>query len=157
MAYLLGGVAISIAAAADALPLERVPLAVAACLLVCAVACGRDDGPWGAAVVLALVGAAVLVAERGWGGLTPSPALAAAVGGSIGLLLVLLLDARGVAVGIVATAAAVAGTVAVMAARDNVPALGRPLSWGLIVFLLGAVNLLLWARDREVGLTGPRR
>jgi hypothetical protein len=56
----------------------------------------------------------------------------------------------------VATLTAVAATAAVVALRGDVPALERPLTWGVMLLLVGSVNMLLWARDREVALTGPR-
>ncbi|MGX6448749.1 hypothetical protein ACVU7I_11880, partial [Patulibacter sp. S7RM1-6] len=59
--------------------------------------------------------------------------------------------------GVAATAAAVAGVAAVVAARTELTALARTETWGALLFLLGAVNLLLWARDREVALSGPQR
>lgn len=156
MIYLLGGAIVIAAAAADLLPLARVPLAVALTLLACAALCGREDGPWGAAVVLLGVGAGAWAAE--WSAL---PADVTAAHGALaglagGALAVVGLDGRGVAVGPVATLTAVAATGAVVALRGDVPALGRPLTWGVMLLLVGSVNMLLWARDREVALTGPR-
>lgn len=155
--YLAGGAAMTVAQAGGDLTLGRVPLAVGACLLACAVLCGRRDGPWGAGLVLTLVGLGVLAVERDWTlGLELSRTAGAAGGGAVGLLLVLLLDRR-VAVGVPGTAVAVTGTVAVLCWREDLPALGRPATWGVWMILLGAVNLLLWARDREVRSAGPRR
>ncbi|MBF6619664.1 MAG: hypothetical protein ITG02_05475 [Patulibacter sp.] len=154
--YLLGGGVMIAAAVAGLLPLARVPLAAAAVLLVCAAACGRDDGPWGAGVLLLAVGAGAWGAE--WSALpdTVSGSHGALAGLALGVLVVVALDARGVAVGVVASATAAVATVAVVALRGQVPALERPLTWGVMLLLVGSVNMLLWARDREVALTGPR-
>ncbi|WP_210492365.1 hypothetical protein [Patulibacter sp. SYSU D01012] len=155
--YLGGGVAIGAAGLAGALPLAHVPLAVAAVLLLVGIA-SREDAPWGAVLVLGLAGLGVLAAERGWvPRVEPTRDVGAAVGAGAGLVLVVLLDAYGAVVGVASTAAAVAGVAAVIAAREDVAALARPETWGALLFLLGAVNLLLWARDREVALSGPRR
>lgn len=155
--YLVGGAAIAGAGLAGALSLSHVPLAVAAVLLLVGLA-SRQDAPWGALAVLALAGLGVLAVERGWvPRVEPTRDVGAAVGAGAGLVLVVLLDAYGAVVGVAATAAAVAGVAAVIAAREDVPALARPEAWGALLFLLGAVNLLLWARDREVALTGSGR
>jgi hypothetical protein len=154
--YLPGGVVVLALSAAERLPLERVPLALAAVLLLAAASCGRDDGHWGAAIVLAGVGIGVLGAEEGWTGLDVTRTAGAAFGGALGLLLVVLLDAR-IAVGVPGTALATAATIAVLARREELPALGRPAVWGTLLLVLGAVNLLLWARDRELGAGAPRR
>lgn len=154
--YLLGGGLMIAASAAGLLPLARVPLAVALTLLVCAAACGRGDGPWGAAVVLLGVGAGAWATE--WTGL-PSGITAthgALAGLAVGALAVVGLDGRGVSVGPVATLTAVAATAATITSGSRVPALERPLTWGVMLLLVGSVNMLLWARDREVALTGPR-
>ncbi|WP_320671481.1 hypothetical protein [Patulibacter defluvii] len=157
LAYLAGGAATTIAQAGDRLPLERVPLAVGGCLLACALLCGRRDGPWGAALVVVGVGLGALAADRGWtAGIELSTTAGAAFGGGIGLLAVLLLDRR-LAIGVPGTVLAIAATIAVLRWRDELPALGRPATWGVWLLLLGAVNLLLWARDRELGSAGPRR
>jgi hypothetical protein len=106
--------------------------------------------------VLALAGAGALLFDEAPARLDLTLDTAGAVGGGVGLLLVGLAELRGVRMGLVATAAAVAVLVAIVAARYDVPALVRPGTWAALLFLLGAVNLLLWARDREAGLTGPR-
>jgi hypothetical protein len=154
--YLLGGGMMIAAAVAGLLPLARVPLAAAAVLLACAVACGRDDGPWGAGVLLLAVGAGTWGAE--WSALpaTVDASHGALAGLAVGVLAVVALDARGIVVGLAATATAALMTVAVVALRGDVPALERPLTWGVMLLLVGSVNMLLWARDREVALTGPR-
>lgn len=154
--YLLGGGLIVAAAVADLLPLARVPLAVALVLGVCAALCGRGDGPWGAAVVLLGVGAGAWAAE--WSALPDAvtETHGALAGLAVGALAVVGLDARGVAVGPVATLTVVAATAAVVALKGDVPALERPLTWGVMLLLVGSVNMLLWARDREVALAGPR-
>lgn len=154
--YLLGGALLIAAALAGLLPLARVPLAVAVTLMVCAALCGRGDGRWGAAVVLLGVGAGAWAAD--WSVLPEAVTVThgALAGLAVGALAVVGLDARGVAVGPVATLTAVAATAAVVALRGDVPALERPLTWGVMLLLVGSVNMLLWARDREVALTGPR-
>ncbi|MCK9249828.1 MAG: hypothetical protein M0P31_12750 [Solirubrobacteraceae bacterium] len=155
-AYLVGGVAALAAVAADRLPLDRVPLAIGACLLVTAALCGRDDGPWGAALVVGAAGLGALAAGEGWGGVDVAAPTGAAVGGAVGLVLTPLAD-RVVAIGLGGTVSATVAVSAVIAVRDALPALGRPGAWGAWIVLLGAVNLLLWARDREVDLGGGRR
>ncbi|MGE4428784.1 MAG: hypothetical protein AB7G37_20200 [Solirubrobacteraceae bacterium] len=154
--YLGGGAVVLGAVAADRLPLDRVPLALGACLLLAAALCGRDDGPWGAGLVVSAAGVGALGAGEGWAGVDIAPTTGTAVGAAAGLLLALAVD-RWVAVGVVGTATATVALVSVLAARDEVPALGRPGAWGAWLVLLGAVNLLLWARDRELELTVGRR
>jgi hypothetical protein len=117
---------------------------------------GREDGPWGAALVLALAGAGALLLGEAPARLELTLDTAGAIGGGAGLLLVGLAELRGLRMGLLATATAVAALVAIVVARYDVPALVRPGTWAALLFLLGAVNLLLWARDREAGLTGPR-
>ncbi len=138
------------------LPLARVPVAAAFTLLVCAAICGRDDGPWGAGVILLAVGAGAWASE--WTALpaTTTSTHGALAGLAVGVLAVLALDARGVVVGVVASITVTAATAAVVAFRGDLPALGRPSTWGVMLVLVGSVNMLLWARDREVALTGPR-
>ncbi len=154
--YLLGGGLIFAAAVADLLPLARVPLAAAATLLVCAAICGRGDGPWGAGVILLAVGLGAWGAD--WSALPAdlTPTHGAIAGLAVGVLATVVWRARGGVVGVAAATAVVVATVATLALRDQVPALERPLTWGVLLVLAGSVNMLLWARDREVALTGPR-
>jgi hypothetical protein len=154
--YLGGAAGLLAAALGTDLELGQVGLAVALVLALVGLLGGREDGPWGAALVLALAGAGVLLADHVPARLSITHDAAAAIGGGAGLLLTGLAEARGVRMGLLATTAAVAALVAIVAARYDVPALVRPGTWAALLFLLGAVNLLLWARDREAGLTGPR-
>ncbi|WP_026912787.1 hypothetical protein [Patulibacter minatonensis] len=137
--------------AAGELDLARTAVAVAGVLLLVGLAGGLADGPWGAALVVAGAGAGALAAP----GLAPRvdvvPETAAGIGAAIGLVAVvpLVLTARPWGPG--ATLLAAACVAAVLLEDVDVPALHRPGTWAGLLFLLGAVNLLLWARDRELG------
>jgi hypothetical protein len=154
--YGLGAAGLVAGAATGALDLPRVGPSVAVVLALVGLLGGRDEGPWGAALVVGLAGAGALVWSRVPADLGLTRDACAAIGGGAGLVVAGLLELRGLRLGLASTAAAVAALVAVLAARDDVPALGRPSTWAALLFLLAAVNLLLWARDREAGLTGPR-
>lgn len=156
--YLLGAAAVAAGVGADVLDLPRVALAVAAVLVLVGLA-GPADGPWGAALVVAGAGAGALLAPDLAGLIDRDVAreTAAGVGAGIGLALVLPLELTGRPWGAAATVLAVAATLGVLLRQVDVPALHRPGTWAALLFLLGTVNLLLWARDREIATTGPRR
>jgi hypothetical protein len=158
--YLLGAAAVAAGIAAGVLDLPRTALAVAAVLVLVGLAGGPEDGPWGAALVVAGAGAGALLCPD-LRDLLGSPDLAeetaAGVGAGLGLACVVPIELLGRPWGVAATLLAVAATTAVLLDDVDVPALDRPGTWAALLFLLGAVNLLLWARDRELASAGPRR
>ncbi|MDO9409129.1 hypothetical protein [Patulibacter sp.] len=156
--YLAGAAAVAAGVLTDTLDLPRTALAVAAVLVLVGLAGGAEDGPWGAALVVAGAGAGALLAPQA-GDLVGSDVAretSAGVGAGVGLACVVLLELAGRPWGVAATLLAVAATVATLLDDLDVPALQRPITWAALLFLLGAVNLLLWARDRELGAAGPR-
>ena len=157
--YLLGAAAIAAGVGADVLDLPRTALAVAAVLVLVGIAGGPEDGPWGAALVVAGAGGGALLAPDAGEllGRELARETAAGVGAGLGLSCVVLLELTGRRWGVAATLLAVAATVATLLDDLDVPALGRPITWAALLFLLGAVNLLLWARDRELRAAGGPR
>ena len=157
--YLLGAALVAAGIAGDALDLPRTALAFAAVLAVVGVAGGPSDGPWGALFVVAGAGAGALLAPDASEllGRELARETAAGIGAGAGLALVLPLELTGRPWGVAATAAAVVAVAATLLRDLDAPALQRPATWAALLFLLGTVNLLLWARDREVAQSGPRR
>jgi hypothetical protein len=139
------------------LDLARTAVAVAAVLLVVGLAGGVPDGPWGAVLVVAGAGAGALVAPELAPRLDVATETAAGVGAATGLVAVVPLVLTGRRWGPAATVLAAVCVAAVLQEDVDVPALHRPGTWAGLLFLLGAVNLLLWARDRELTSVGPRR
>lgn len=157
--YLLGAAAIAAGIGTDVLDLPRTALAVAGVLVLVGLAGGLEDGPWGAALVVAGAGAGALLAPEAGELLGRSDLAretAAGVGAGIGLACVVPLELTGRRWGVPATLLAVVATVGVLLDDVDVPALHRPGTWAALLFLLGAVNLLLWARDRELAAAGSR-
>lgn len=157
--YLAGAALIATGVGTDALDLPRVALALAAVLVLVGLLGGPADGPWGAATVVAGAGAGALLAPElaELASRDVARETAAGIGAGAGLALVLPLELTGRPWGPAATLSAVAATTAVLLRQVDVPALHRPGTWAALLFLLGSVNLLLWARDREVAQSGPRR
>ncbi len=158
--YLLGAAAVAAGVATDVLDLPRTALAVAAVLALVGLAGGVEDGPWGAGLVVAGAGAGALLgpdAQHLLGLSDLAPETAAGAGAALGLLGVVGLELTGRPWGLAATALGVAAVLGVLLDDVDVPALHRPATWAGLLFLLGAVNLLLWARDRELAAAGPRR
>jgi hypothetical protein len=143
--------------AGGSLDLPRTALAVAGVLVLVGLAGGLADGPWGAALVVGGAGAGALLAPSLPGGLDLARETAAGAGAGVGLACVVLLELTRRPWGPAATALAVLATLGVLVEDLDLPALHRPATWAALLFLLGTVNLLLWARDREVALGGPHR
>lgn len=141
------------------LDLPRTALALGVVLLLVGLFGGAADGPWGAALVVAGAGGGALIAPdlSDLLGRELARETAAGAGAGAGLLCVLPLELTGRRWGVAATGLAVAAVAATLLRDLDAPALQRPGTWAALLFLLGTVNLLLWARDREVALSGPRR
>jgi hypothetical protein len=153
--YLLGAAAVAAGVAGGSLDLPRTALAVAAVLVLVGLLGGLADGPWGAALVVGGAGAGALLAPSLPGGLDVAAETAAGAGAGLGLACVVLLELAGRPWGAPATVLGVAAVLGVLVEDLDLPALHRPGTWAALLFLLGAVNLLLWARDREAALGGP--
>ncbi|MEV4421863.1 hypothetical protein AB0L40_18045 [Patulibacter sp. NPDC049589] len=155
--YLLGAAAVAAGVAAGELDLPRTALAVAAVLVLVGLAGGPSDGPWGAALVVAGAGAGALLAPELPARLDLARETAAGIGAGLGLVCVLPLELAARRWGVAATLLAVVATAGVLLDDVDLPALHRPSTWAALLFLLGTVNLLLWARDRELAAAAPKR